>query len=88
MALINPDIVGYEKWVESLMRRYAKELSSTRTEWQAMMDSDGDVIAVFPCLHLDFKKGSDVIEDLQKRTDTTYAGVIFVDGESVVNTVQ
>jgi hypothetical protein len=88
MALINPDIVGYEKWVQSLMGRYAKELSHVRTEWRALTDSDGDVIAVFPCLELDFKKGSDVIEDLRKRTDTSHSGVIFVDGEAVVNTVQ
>jgi hypothetical protein len=35
----------------------------------------------------EMKKGSDVIADLQKHADTTYAGAIYVDGELVVDNV-
>lgn len=87
MALINPDIPGYMKWTESIYRRYSKDLAGLKTEWQVLLDSDNEPIAVFPCLMAEFKKGSDVVADLQKHMDTTYAGVVYVDGEIVVNNV-
>jgi hypothetical protein len=87
MALINPDIPGYMKMVNTLFHRYSKDLASVQTEWRVLLDSDNEPIAVFPCLMAEMKKGSDVIADLQKHADTTYAGAIYVDGELVVDNV-
>jgi len=81
MALINPDIEGYKKWVQQIVNRYHNHLSSIRTEWEFLQDSDGDVIAAYPKLHIDFKKGSDVVEDILKNVDTTFAGELVIDGE-------
>lgn len=82
MALVNPDILGYQKWVQQLFRTYSSEISTLRTEWDVYQDSDGDIVAIVPKLIVDFKKGSDVLKDLMKQHDTTYAGEVIFEGDS------
>jgi hypothetical protein len=37
------------------------------------------IVAAYPKLYIEFKKGSEVVDDILKQVDTTFSGEIIID---------
>ncbi len=67
-TMINPDRAGHDRMLQQLTNKYHAEVKLATTYWKTINDRFGDVIAIVPCVRIEFKDGSDYIAELEQNT--------------------